>query len=193
VASRGAAGESGPRDRVAMQRALVEPGPSKFKTSKKIDFEVREISVTDLGRGFFETLSNLNSVGRISEEHEKAKKVLHEITSNPFHKIFVAVKNDGEIVGSTTVLIEQKFIHNGERVAHHEDTATKKGYEGLGIATAVVGRAFRFARQMKCYKVIGECTEENVPFWEKFGYKKYHISMKYDRYFKDALQNVFEV
>jgi len=176
-----------------MQRALVEPGLTKFKASKKIDFEVREISVTDLGRGFFETLSNLTPVGRISEEHENAKKVLHEITSNPFHKIFVAVKNDGEIVGSTTVLIEQKFIHNGERVAHHEDTATKKGYEGMGIATAVVGRALRFARQMKCYKVIGECTEENVPFWEKFGYEEYQISMKYDRYFKDALQNVFEV
>jgi glucosamine-phosphate N-acetyltransferase len=175
-----------------MQRALVEPGPSKFKASKKIDFEVREISVTDLGRGFFETLSNLSPVGRISE-HENAKKVLHEITSNPFHKIFVAVKNDGEIVGSTTVLIEQKFIHNGGRVAHHEDTATKKGYEGMGIATALVDRSLRFARQMKCYKVIIECSDEKVPFHEKFGFKKYQISMRYDRYFKDALQNVFNV
>jgi len=46
---------------------------------------------------------------------------------------------------------------------------------------------------MKCYKVIGECTGKNVQFWEKFGYEKYQNTMKYDRYFKDALQNVFEV
>src|SRR5215831_20504762 len=150
------------RDRVVMQRALVEPDLTKFKASKKIDFEVREISVTDLGRGFFETLSNLAPVGRISEEHENAKKVLQEITSNPFHKIFVAVKNDGEIVGSNTVLIEQKFIRNGGRVAHNQDLVTKKGYEGMGIATAVVDRSLRFARQMKCYKVIVECSDETV-------------------------------
>jgi glucosamine-phosphate N-acetyltransferase len=180
-------------NRVAMQQAVVEPDPSKFKASKKIDFEVREISVTDLGRGFFETLSNLTPVGRISEEPENAKKVLHEITSNPFHKIFVAVKNDGEIIGQQAVLIEPKFIHNGERVAHVQDLSTKKGYEGMGIGTAVVGRVFRFARQMKCYKVISECTEETVPFHRKCGYTKYQISMRYDRYFKDALQNVYEV
>ena len=176
-----------------MQRALVEPGPSKLKASKKIDFEVREISVTDLGRGFFETLSNLTPVGRISEEHENAKKVLHEITSNPFHKIFVAVKNDGEIVGSNTVLIEQKFIRNGGRLAHNQDLATKKGYEGMGIAKALMDRSFGFERQMKCYKVISECTEETVPFHKKCGYEKFQISMRYDRFFKDALQNVYEV
>src|SRR5215472_3214667 len=172
------------RDRMAMQRALVEQDPSKFKASKKIDFEVREISVTDLGRGFFETLSNLAPVGRISEEHENAKKVLQEITTNPFHKIFVAVKNDGEIVGSNTILIEQKFIRNGGRLAHNQDLAIKKGYEGMGIAKALVDRSLGFARRMKCYKVIVECAEENVPFHEKFGFKKYQISISN----RDAMQ-----
>ncbi|MGC1932860.1 MAG: GNAT family N-acetyltransferase [Candidatus Nitrosopolaris sp.] len=151
-----------------------------MRDSKKIDFEVREISVTDLRRGFFETLSNLTEVGKISEDHENAKKVLHEIKSYPFYKIFVAVKKDGEIVGSNTLLIEQKFIHNGGKVGHIEDVATKKGYEGMGIGTALVGRSLRFARQMKCYKVILDCSEENVPFYKKIGFKEYEVSMRYD-------------
>ncbi len=146
----------------------------------KIDFEVRELSLTDLRRGFFETLSNLADVGRISEDQENAKKILHEITSYPFYKIFVAVKKDGEIVGSNTLLIEQKFIHNGGKVGHIEDVATKKGYEGMGIGTALVGGSLRLARQMKCYKVILDCSEENVPFYKKIGFREYGISMRYD-------------
>ena len=59
--------------------------------SKKIDFEVRKIVDTDLQRGFFETLSNLAEVGKICEDHENARKVLHEIRSYPFYKVFVAV------------------------------------------------------------------------------------------------------
>lgn len=151
-----------------------------MRDSKKIDFEVREISVTDLQRGFFETLSNLTEVGKISEDHQNAKKILHEITSDPSYKIFVAVKKDGEIVGSNTLLIEQKFIHNGGKVGHIEDVVTKKGYEGMGIGTALVGGSLRFARQMKCYKVILDCSEENVPFYKKIGFKDYGASMRYD-------------
>jgi glucosamine-phosphate N-acetyltransferase len=148
--------------------------------SKKIDFEVREISDTDLQRGFFETLSNLTEVGKISENHENAKKVLHEIRSCPFYKIFVAAKKDGEIIGSNTLLIEQKFIHNGGKVGHIEDVATKNGYEGMGIGRALVGTSLRFAAQMKCYKVILDCSEKNVAFYKKIGFKEYGLSMRYD-------------
>ena len=148
--------------------------------SKKIDFEVREISDTDLQRGFFETLSNLTDVGKISEDHENAKKVLHEIRSYPFYKVFVAAKKDGEIIGTNTLLIEQKFIHNGGKVGHIEDVATKNGYEGMGIGRALVGTSLRFAAQMKCYKVILDCSEKNVPFYKKIGFKEYGLSMRYD-------------
>jgi glucosamine-phosphate N-acetyltransferase len=151
-----------------------------MRDSEKIEFEVREISSKDLPRGFFETLSNLAEVGRISEDQENAKKILREITSYPFCKIFVAVKNDGEIVGSNTLLIEQKFIHNGGKVGHIEDVVTKKGYEGLGIGTALVGESLRFAKQMKCYKVILDCSEENMPFYKKIGFNEHGISMRYD-------------
>jgi glucosamine-phosphate N-acetyltransferase len=151
-----------------------------MRDSEKIEFEVREISPKDLLRGFFETLSNLAEVGRISEDRENAETILRDITSHPSCKIFVAVKNDGEIVGSNTLLIEQKFIHNGGKVAHIEDVVTKKGYEGLGIGTALVGESLKFAIQMKCYKVILDCSEDNVPFYKKIGFDKHGIAMRYD-------------
>ena len=93
---------------------------------KKINFTVREIEELDLQNGFFQTLLNLTEVGEIESDYERAKKIFKEIKSWPFYRIYVAVKDDGEILGSTTLLVERKFVHNGVKVGHIEDVATKK-------------------------------------------------------------------
>jgi hypothetical protein len=66
---------------------------------EKINFIIREIQQADLQKGFFQTLSNLTTVGRISDDIDQAEKILQEIKSSPLYKIFVAVKNDdGQII-----------------------------------------------------------------------------------------------
>lgn len=143
-----------------------------------IQFQIREIQEKDLDRGFFETLSNLKSVGELSQDSEKSKRILHEIKSNPLHKIFVVVKDDGEVVGATTLLIEQKFIHNGGRTGHIEDVVTRKGFQGMGIGSSVVKKAIEAAREAGCYKIVLDCSEENVPFYEKLGFRRHEVEMR---------------
>ena len=58
--------------------------------------------------------------------------ILRKIKQNPDHIIHVAVDNN-KIVGSTTLFIEQKFIHDGGLVGHIEDVVVRKDYEGRGI------------------------------------------------------------
>jgi glucosamine-phosphate N-acetyltransferase len=145
------------------------------------NFIIREIEQADLEKGFFQTLSNLAMVGRIRDDLEQAKKILQEIKSYPLYKIFVAVKNDDtEIIGSITLLIEQKFIHDGGKSGHIEDVVTRKEYEGIGIGSALVSAALAFAREKNCYKVILDCSEKNVRFYEKIGFRRNEISMRYD-------------
>jgi glucosamine-phosphate N-acetyltransferase len=36
------------------------------------------------------------------------------------------------------------------------------------------------ARNEKCYKVILDCSQENIPFYEKSGFRKHEVSMRYD-------------
>ena len=145
------------------------------------NFIIREIEQADLEKGFFQTLSNLAMLGRIRDDLEQAKKILQEIKSYPLYKIFVAVKNDdAEIIGSITLLIEQKFIHDGGKSGHIEDVVTRKEYEGIGVGSALVSTALAFAREKNCYKVILDCSEKNVPFYEKIGFRKNEISMRYD-------------
>jgi glucosamine-phosphate N-acetyltransferase len=145
------------------------------------NFIIREIEQADLEKGFFQTLSNLAMVGRIRDDLEQAKKILQEIKSYPLYKIFVAVKNDdAEIIGSITLLIEQKFIHDGGKSGHIEDVVTRKEYEGIGVGSALVSAALAFAREKNCYKVILDCSEKNVRFYEKIGFRRNEISMRYD-------------
>ena len=144
------------------------------------NFVVREIQLEDLSRGFFDTLANLAPIGNLTSQHERAKMILSEIRSYPFYNIFVAVTEDGELIGSITILIEQKFIHGGAKVGHIEDVVTRSEHEGRGVGKALVLKALDFAKQKKCYKVVLDCSKRNVEFYEKLGFKQHEISMRMD-------------
>jgi len=151
-----------------------------MRSKEKINFLVREIEEEDLQNGFLQTLSNLTEMGKIYNDIIKSKKILQEIKTYPFYKIFVAVKDEGLIIGTTTILIEQKFIHDGGRVGHIEDVATRNEYEGLGVGSALIRTCLDFAKKKNCYKVILACSEKNIPFYKKVGFKEHDVSMRYD-------------
>jgi glucosamine-phosphate N-acetyltransferase len=151
-----------------------------MSSKERVNFVIREIQLADLKKGFFDTLSSLSHVGNIAHQNDRAEKILSEIKSYPFYTIFVAVKEDNQLIGSITILIEQKFIHNGGKVGHIEDVVTKKEYEGMGIGKALVLKALDFAKENTCYKVILDCSKSNVEFYKKIGFKEHEVSMRID-------------
>ena len=130
---------------------------------------VEEIKYDDLDKGFLEVLDNLLP-SRINNDF--AKEILKEIKSNPLHKIFVAKEAENNIiVGTTTLLIEPKFINKGMRVGYIEDVSVRKGYEGLGIGRQIMEYVTNYAKTVQqCKKIILYCSEKNKPFYEKLGY-----------------------
>ena len=80
-----------------------------------------------------------------------AKDILRKIKQNPDYIIHVALDNN-KIVGSTTLFIEQKFIHDGGRVGHIEDVVVRKDYEGRGIGMKLVISLLNCAKEKNCYK-----------------------------------------
>ena len=87
---------------------------------------------------------------------------------------------NGKIIGSTTLLIEQKFIHNGGRVGHIEDVVVSKEYEGRGIGIKLVSSLLEKAKMMNCYKTILDCQDELIPFYERIGFKQESNQMRYN-------------
>ncbi|MFH1505368.1 MAG: GNAT family N-acetyltransferase [archaeon] len=144
---------------------------------KKIKYSVRELTKDDLDdpTDFLETLSNLTEIGELPAE--KLKTLLDKMNSQDIH-VFVVVTEDGKIIGSTSVIIEQKFAHSGYIVGHIEDVCTRKGFEGLGVGSAVIKQALEYAKKRGCYRVILDCYDKLMPFYEKFGFKKNSNEMR---------------
>ena len=138
---------------------------------------IRKIIGSDLENGFLESLDNLREVSNL--EHNSAKSILEGILENENHIVHVA-ELDGKIVGSTTLLIEQKFIHEGGFVGHIEDVVVKKEFEGQGIGMKLVLSLLDVANEKKCYKTILNCEDTLIPFYEKIGFKQKSNEMRFD-------------
>ena len=152
---------------------------STIKSNSK--FAIREVELGDLRNGYFSTLKNLSELEGIEQDIEKAEVILDNILANPLHKIFVAIDNrSSEVVGATTLLVEQKFIHSGGKAGHIEDVVTRKGFEGLGIGSALISHALHFAKLAGCYKVVLDCSQANISIYQKSGFKVHETSMRYD-------------
>ena len=134
-------------------------------------FIIRELKKEDINQNLFKTLKNLKPEN-LNKDVNMAKKIFSEIKKNPHHKIFVALSENNEILGLTTLLIERKFIRNFGKQGHLEDVVVRKGYESKGIGSELVKKATDMAESLGCYKVILSCLDKNIKFYEKQGYKK---------------------
>ena len=132
---------------------------------------IREIKYEDLDKGFLDVLENL--VSPDINDKEYAKNILQKIQKNSLHKIFVAEDDStGEVVGTTTLLIEPKFINKGMKVGYIEDVSVRKECEGLGIGSKLLTYATNYAiSEEGCRKVLLYCSEKTKPFYEKSGYR----------------------
>ena len=138
---------------------------------------IREIEENDLEKGFLESLDFLRKASDIDKN--KAEEILKKIKQNPNHIIQVAV-DDNKIVGSTTLLVEQKFIHDVGLIGHIEDVVVRKDYEGKGIGIKLVMSMLERAKEKNCYKTILDCKDDVKQFYERIGFKRESNCMRYD-------------
>lgn len=141
------------------------------------DFEIRKLQKKDLFNGF---LTSLDSLRKTSDIDKKlAEEIFDKINSNPDHIIIVAEKG-GKIVGSTTLLIEKKFIHKGGLVGHIEDVSVSQTHQGQGIGKNLVLYLLEYAKKRGCYKTILDCSNEVKPFYEKMGFIHNANALRFD-------------
>jgi len=139
--------------------------------------KIRQIQENDLSQGFLESLDSLRKASDLEEGN--AKLVLKKIRSNQNHVIMVADLDD-QIVGSITLLIEPKFIHQGGLVGHIEDVVVNSKFQGKGIGEQLVNVALEYAKNHGCYKTILDCDDNVKPFYEKIGFKRNSNAMRFD-------------
>ncbi len=138
---------------------------------------IRKLQRRDFYNGFLLSLDSLRKSSHIKTK--KANIIFDKISKNPDHIIYVATHN-GKIIGATTLLIEQKFIHDGGKVGHIEDVVVRKEYQGKGVGKKLVNALLKYAEKKGCYKTILDCSDDLIPFYENLGFKSHSNSLRFD-------------
>ena len=138
---------------------------------------IRELEENDFKRGFFNVLDTLRETSNITED--KTLEIFKNIKSNPKHIIIVAEIN-GKIVGSTTLLIEPKFIHQGGIVGHIEDVVVSKEFQGKKIGKKIIKYVLELAKNHGCYKTILNCSDDVKAFYEEIGFKDHSNELRFN-------------
>ena len=139
--------------------------------------KIRKLQRGDFYNGFLLSLDSLRKSSHIKPK--KANSIFDKISKNPDHVIYVAIYN-GVVIGATTLLIEQKFIHDGGKVGHIEDVVVRKEYQGKGVGKKIVNALLKYAEKKGCYKTILDCSDDLIPFYESIGFKRHSNSLRFD-------------
>ena len=115
-----------------------------------------------------------NSEGNIISEKEYAE--FFSNLENNVH-IYVMQTEQEELVGMGTVIVEKKLIHGGSKVAHIEDVVVDQKYRGLGYGKILLDNLISKSKKFGCYKIILNCHEKNIGFYEKHGFQQKNVEM----------------
>lgn len=135
---------------------------------------VRPIKCNDYYKNYLSLLEQLTIV-----EKEKISYNDFEIFVNNLshHHSIIVIEYNNIIIASGSLLIENKIIHNMGKVGHIEDIVIDKDYRTKGLGRKIIENLLKICQQVNCYKVILNCSEENVGFYEKNGFLKKEIEM----------------
>ena len=136
---------------------------------------VREMYGFDLNQDFLDTLASL---AKVNLTLEQTKVVFRERLRKGIRTFVASLEN--RIVGTASLFVEEKFIHEGGKSGHIEDVAVHKDFQKHGVGAALIRHVVEEARAAKCYKVILNCSEGTAAFYEKLGFRRHDIGMRLD-------------
>ena len=131
---------------------------------------IRECKSDDIHKGLIETYKEVWSITEITQE------TLNKFLSNDNY-MFV-VEDDGQIVGSATLHLQQKLIRNGGISGLIEDVVVREKYRNQNIGSKLIESLIHKSKELGCYKVILSCFPERVSFYERNGFFNESITMR---------------
>jgi glucosamine-phosphate N-acetyltransferase len=116
----------------------------------------------------------------IHVDYARFTEFIYEVEGSSNHFVFVMQSTSGHrIVATGTIWIEPKMIHNFQAVGHIEDIVVDASLRGQGIGKCMIQELIDFAKNKNCYKVILHCDADKVEFYEKCGFEKRGVEMRY--------------
>ena len=128
--------------------------PESVTASLPPGYTMRPLQPYDHKLGMLEVLKVLTSVGSISEPSFRQRYDYMKVQCPETYYMLVVLDGSGErIVGTGTVFVERKFIHDLGKVGHIEDIAVARDQQGKKLGLRIIQALDGVANNVECYKV----------------------------------------
>ena len=147
--------------------------PVDFKSLNGFNsFRLRSLSSQDFERGHCHVLSQMTQVGNLTKQQWLFRFEEMREMKGTYFVIVIEDLTTNKLVASGSLFIERKFIRNTSCCGHLEDIVVDKNYRKRNFGAFLIYRLIQIGEKMGCYKLILDCSEDNVHFYEKCGFLK---------------------
>ncbi|KAL1406017.1 hypothetical protein Q8F55_007700 [Vanrija albida] len=146
------------------------PGPMRDAVGE--DYHVRPLAADDFIRSYFGLLSSLSTAPPLAPSVFTALFNALKASIDTYFIVVVVEKATDQIVASGTLIVERKFIHAAGLAGHIEDIVVSPNAQGRGLGVTLVTGLRDMGQRLNCYKVILDCKDPKVGFYEKCGFDR---------------------
>tara|TARA_Y100001958_G_C21248485_1_gene581291 strand:- start:363 stop:839 length:477 start_codon:yes stop_codon:yes gene_type:complete len=94
---------------------------------------------------------------------------------------YYVAEQQGNVVGVASIIVINKLLRGGNRVGQIEDVAVSRFAGSRGIGRMLIEKLVEIGVEKGCYKVVLNCSEDVVGFYEKCGFYVKELQMRWDR------------
>lgn len=157
-------------ERLDFSKARTKFSPAVSAVQPGEGLRVRPLCRADYRRGFLQLLSQLTSVGDVSEEQFLKRFDAMQACPNTYYVTVIEDTTNGQVIGSSTLVVEQKFIHGCAVRGRLEDVVVNNTYRGKQLGKLIIMTVTLLAEELNCYKMTLDCKDKLVPFYSTLGY-----------------------
>jgi len=139
--------------------------------------QIRPLASTDYERGHLSVLAVLTQTPDVGAEAWATQFRNMRGEPGTYYILVVVSRETDQIVGSGGVFVERKFLRGLGRVGHIEDIAVAREMQGKKLGLRIIQALTQISEDVGCYKTILNCSETNIPFYEKCGYERREAEM----------------
>lgn len=135
------------------------------------DLIFRTLETADYYKKYFQLLNQLTTAPE--PEYNSFQRRVTELNERNLEKVFVVeYLPERRIIATITCFIEMKFIHNLGKICHVEDFVVDSEFRQKKLGTKLMMLVKEYAEKEECYKIILDCSDKIVEFYNKMGYEK---------------------
>jgi glucosamine-phosphate N-acetyltransferase len=127
--------------------------------------EIRSIQIRDYHKNYVELLNQLSQTSFTYDQFEN-------FIGNNNNIIIKVIEKNNKIIATGTLVVENKLIHNISKAGHIEDIIIDKDHRGMGYGLKIILHLMNLGKEVGCYKVILNCKDELVGFYDKCGLQR---------------------